>query len=51
MSNIPLPEAAKKPENKPLRRALEKWGYMTRPRAPWLRLSPEYQPKPMKFED
>ncbi len=51
MANVPLPTAAKKPENKALRRALEKWGYMERPRAPWLRLAPEYQPKPMKFED
>jgi ribulose 1,5-bisphosphate carboxylase large subunit-like protein len=50
MAGIPLPEAARKPENKPLRRALEKWGYMERPKAPWLRLAPEYQPKPMKFD-
>ena len=42
---------AKKPENKALRGALEKWGYMERPKAPWLRLAPEYQPKPMKFDD
>ena len=34
-----------------LRRALEKWGYMERPKAPWLRLAPEYQPKPMTFDD
>jgi 2,3-diketo-5-methylthiopentyl-1-phosphate enolase len=50
MDGIPLPQAAKKPENKELRRALEKWGYMERPKAPWLRLAPEYQPKPMKFD-
>ncbi|MBN1943266.1 MAG: hypothetical protein JW849_08230 [Phycisphaerae bacterium] len=49
MANVPLPEAAKKPENKSLRGALEKWGYMERPKAPWLRLAPEYQPKPMTF--
>ena len=51
MAGVPLPEAARKPENRPLRRALEKWGYMERPKAPWLRLAPEYQPKPMKFDD
>jgi 2,3-diketo-5-methylthiopentyl-1-phosphate enolase len=51
MNNTPLPEAAKKKENKALRGALEKWGYMERPKAPWLRLAPEYQPKPMKFSD
>jgi 2,3-diketo-5-methylthiopentyl-1-phosphate enolase len=51
MEGTPLPEAARKPENKALRGALEKWGYMTRPKAPWLRLAPEYQPKPMKFDD
>ena len=50
MNNVPLPEAARKPENKALRGALEKWGYMERPKAPWLRLAPEYQPKPMKFD-
>ncbi|MDO8312864.1 MAG: RuBisCO large subunit C-terminal-like domain-containing protein, partial [Sideroxyarcus sp.] len=51
MANIPIPEAARKPENKALRGALEKWGYMERPKAPWLRLAPEYQPKPMKFDN
>lgn len=51
MADIPLPIAAKKSENKALRRALEKWGYMERPKAPWLRLAPQYQPKPMKFEN
>jgi 2,3-diketo-5-methylthiopentyl-1-phosphate enolase len=51
MAGVPLPVAARKPENKALRGALEKWGYMERPKAPWLRLAPEYQPKPMKFED
>ena len=50
MAGVPLPEAARKPENKALRGALEKWGYMERPKAPWLRLAPEYQPKPMKFD-
>ena len=51
MNDVPLPEAAKKPENKALRGALEKWGYMERPKAPWLRLAPDFHPKPMKFED
>ena len=51
MEGVPLPEAAKRPENKALRGALEKWGYMERPKAPWLRLAPEYQPRPMKFDD
>ena len=51
MAGVPLPEAARKPENRPLRRALEKWGYMERPKTPWLRLAPDYQPKAMKFDD
>jgi 2,3-diketo-5-methylthiopentyl-1-phosphate enolase len=51
MENTPIPEAAKKPENKALRGALEKWGYMERPKAPWLRLAPDFHPKPMKFDD
>jgi 2,3-diketo-5-methylthiopentyl-1-phosphate enolase len=50
MDGIPLPQAARNVENKALRGALEKWGYMERPKAPWLRLAPEYQPKPMKFD-
>jgi 2,3-diketo-5-methylthiopentyl-1-phosphate enolase len=41
---------AKKPENKELRRAIEKWGYIERPKTPWLRISPKYQPKPMRLE-
>ena len=50
MADVPLPEAALKPENKALRGALEKWGYMQRPKTPWLRLAPDFQPKPMKFD-
>ena len=50
MDEIPLPVAAKNPENAALRHALEKWGYMERPKSPWLRLAPEYQPKPMCFD-
>ncbi|MGD1101066.1 MAG: RuBisCO large subunit C-terminal-like domain-containing protein [Terriglobia bacterium] len=41
---------AKKPENKELRRALEKWGYIERPRTPWLRVAPKFHPKPMVFD-
>jgi len=51
MSNEDFLEYAKKPENKELRRALEKWGYIERPRTPWLRVAPKFHPKPMKFED
>lgn len=50
MAGVPLPEAAKNPENLALRHALEKWGYMERPKTPWLRLAPDYQPKAMKFD-
>ncbi|MBI4166679.1 MAG: ribulose 1,5-bisphosphate carboxylase [Acidobacteria bacterium] len=50
MSGEPLVDCAKKPENKELRRALEKWGTFERPSTPWLRLSPKYHPKPMKFD-
>ncbi len=44
-------EFAKKPENGELRRAIEHWGYIERPKAPWLRVAPEFHPKPMKFDD
>jgi 2,3-diketo-5-methylthiopentyl-1-phosphate enolase len=50
MSGTALPEAARNPENYALRRALEKWGYMKRPQTPWLRMAPEFQPQPMKFD-
>jgi 2,3-diketo-5-methylthiopentyl-1-phosphate enolase len=50
MAGVPLPVAARKPENLALRHALEKWGYMERPKTPWLRLAPDYQPKAMKFD-
>jgi len=50
MDGISLPQAAKRPENAALRHALEKWGYIERPKTPWLRAAPEYQPKPMKFD-
>jgi 2,3-diketo-5-methylthiopentyl-1-phosphate enolase len=42
--------AAKKPENRELRRALEKWGYIERPRTPWLRVAPKFHPKPFVFD-
>jgi len=50
MSNEDFLEYAKRPENKELRRALEKWGYIERPRTPWLRVAPRFQPKPMIFD-
>ncbi len=43
-------EFAKRPENRELRRAIEKWGYIERPKTPWLRISPKYQPKPMVLD-
>jgi len=51
MEGVPLPEAAKKPKNKALRGALEKWGYIERPKSSWLRAAPEYQPKPITFDE
>ena len=51
MSQENFLEYAKRTENKELRRALEKWGYIERPRTPWLRVAPKFHPKPMKFED
>ena len=50
MAGVPLPEAARKSDNSALRRAMEKWGYMERPKAPWLRAAPEFQPRPMTFK-
>lgn len=40
---------ARKPENKELRRAIEKWGYLERPKSPWLRVAPKFHPKRMEF--
>jgi 2,3-diketo-5-methylthiopentyl-1-phosphate enolase len=51
LSKEPFLEFAKKPENKELRRALEKWGYIERPRTPWLRVAPKFHPKAMKFDE
>ena len=44
-------EFAKKPENKELRRAIEKWGVIDRPKTPWLRVAPQFHPHKMKFDD
>lgn len=51
MSDEDFIEYAKKPENKELRRALEKWGYIERPKTPWLRIAPKFHPKKMKFDE
>ena len=51
MSDEDFIEYAKKPENKELRRALEKWGYIERPKTPWLRVAPKFHPRKMKFDD
>jgi 2,3-diketo-5-methylthiopentyl-1-phosphate enolase len=50
VSGTHVAEAARKPENKELRRALEKWGYIDRPKTPWLRVAPQFHPKKMTFE-
>ena len=34
-----------------LRRALEKWGYIERPKSPWLRVAPKFQPKPFVIHE
>jgi len=49
MAGESLPDAARKPENAELKAALEKWGYVEHISTPWMRRSPEYQPKPMKL--
>ena len=51
MSDEDFVEYAKKPEHRELRRALEKWGYIERPKTPWLRIAPKFHPKRMTFED
>ena len=51
MSDEDFVEYAKRPANKELRRALEKWGYVERPKSPWLRVAPKFHPKTMKFDD
>jgi len=49
MSDEDFVAFAKRPENKELRRALEKWGYIERPKSPWLRVAPKFHPKKMVF--
>jgi 2,3-diketo-5-methylthiopentyl-1-phosphate enolase len=51
MSDEDFIEYARKPENRELRRALEKWGYIERPKTPWLRVAPKFHPKRMTFEE
>jgi 2,3-diketo-5-methylthiopentyl-1-phosphate enolase len=50
MQDVPIAEHARNAENKALRRALEKWGYLERPKTPWLRVAPKFHPKPFKME-
>jgi 2,3-diketo-5-methylthiopentyl-1-phosphate enolase len=42
---------AKRRENQELRRALEKWGYIERPKTPWLRVAPKFHPRHMQFDE
>ena len=28
---------------------MEKWGYLERPKTPWLRVAPKFHPKPFKM--
>jgi len=42
-------EFAKQPENKELKRALEKWGMPKRPAPQWLRASEALRPRPMNL--
>jgi 2,3-diketo-5-methylthiopentyl-1-phosphate enolase len=51
MSDEDFLEYARRPENRELRRALEKWGYIERPKTPWLRVAPKFHPHKMKFDD
>jgi 2,3-diketo-5-methylthiopentyl-1-phosphate enolase len=51
MSDEDFVEYAKKPENRELRRALGKWGYIERPKTPWLRVAPKFHPKRMAFDE
>lgn len=47
MSSEDFLDYARRPENVELRRAIEKWGYIERPKSPWLRMAPEFHPKKM----
>ncbi len=42
---------ARRPENRELRRAIEKWGYLERPQTPWLRVAPKFHPRKMVLDD
>jgi serine/threonine-protein kinase len=45
LRDIILTCLAKKPENRELRRAIEKWGVIERPKTPWSYAGPDYHPK------
>ena len=47
MSSENFLDYARRPENVELRHAIEKWGYIERPKSPWLRMAPEFHPKKM----
>ncbi len=49
MSDEPFIEYAKRPECGELRRAISKWGYLERPKSPWLRVAPKFHPKHMEL--
>jgi 2,3-diketo-5-methylthiopentyl-1-phosphate enolase len=51
MSEEDFLQYARRPENRELRRALEKWGYIERPKTPWLRVAPKFHPKRMTFDE
>jgi 2,3-diketo-5-methylthiopentyl-1-phosphate enolase len=51
MSGEDFIEYARKPSHRELRRALERWGSIERPKTPWFRASPKFHPKPMKLEE
>lgn len=50
MEGVHIADYARRPENQALRRALEKWGYIERPKTPWLRVAPKFHPKPFTVE-
>ncbi len=51
MSDEHIADYARRAENKELRRALEHWGHIERPKTPWLRVAPKFHPKKMTFEE
>ena len=44
-------DARKGRRTRPCRRAIEKWGYLERPKTPWLRVAPKFHPKPFKMDE